>query len=1269
MAAQKSGIAIGINKGHKVTPRQKAARVSYRKGAASARTTFVRDIIQEVAGLAPYERRIIELLRNSQEKRARKLAKKKLGTFGRAKAKVESMTRPSSSLETCFNLLRNGAVLDLTTTVEEIEGLAENNVIDLAYSAYNETEAKLHLAKVKDVLGFPNESGVDGTRSYPVLSTGGSNFYNIKGYNIPEEEQAAYVEKEAFDPETLSVPFSTKSLTAPSALLSTKRAVRSLNLSHWNPPPAHFQLKGHLFYLQANTLEGKTFHITASTAGYFVNNTSGEKFDPTISKKTQHSHSLLTLLKQISPSVEETIAKNVNEVKEIDPLAYIKPTNAFFTAPWIVNTPSEIPDLSRTQNISDESTNKDWNEEIQSARELSKETFSERLIRERLINRTLFDFTETSIKEALEITKGNVLPLNIAEPPITHIYLKDNIFYSHAYDATGVYAELGGDAASRYATGKEPRGVTFVNKIDVDGLNTLGSTVIDYCGRRYLAQTPVPGIFRTSEGESLIAYGSVDDNDSIASDKKFAELFSDIAKFTHSKPRTVLDNSGNASELVISRKINGLVGNDKRDYVLDLNHLTPVDIGFYEELKESSVEYPHKIGSLRIEAVEEWWRSKARADVAQALEAKKAEAAKNAPPKEETPKKEESEEKKEGEESEEKEEEKEPEVTLTREEEEAIITAAYEKYLINTDVPLDLSVISDEAVRAQYAKDAEVIREISAYVKKSITQLLEEFKTGASVPFDGAQLSATLHRRGINIRYLGQIATESENQGPLLQVVHQVVLNEIISRSVKHVLNSILSNLSVDFAPYAITHVFNCLLGYKLNDKPEAVVDPLLTSLYPNVDTSVYSEVTVESLRASIAEQAASRFRYTLGEDWISKINPLVLFREISLKYGLQWASRDFDFNATAASVSASTSSTASNKKTKKGKKQVEVAAAAPVLFSHEHLLNIVPIVKSSEFKSSASDQALENGRLSIAHGDIEVGLEILTESLSIHENAYGLIHPETVRIYNQLAIVYNELNKPEVAVQFARKALLIQERLTGLDSAEGILSYINLAIYEHSNNNTAAALELITHAFKYWSSIASPEHPESITTINNIGAMVQNLKLHALALKWYEHSLKLTTKLYGPTHHSVGALHFQLSQVHLVLEDFNAAVESMRESHKIYKENYGPENTNTKETKLWLAQLINIAVATAKNNKNSATANGQSAEHAAAAAALAASASKRARVHHRPASAADAKTATIGKKKSASAAKLGDKSINELLDYINGTAPSQKKKKAAKKN
>ncbi|BFZ62681.1 ribosomal protein L36 [Saitoella coloradoensis] len=88
----KSGLPVGINRGHKVTTRDTRARPSRRKGALAKRTSFVRDLIREVAGLAPYERRVIELLRNSQDKRARKLAKNRLGTFGRAKRKVDELT-------------------------------------------------------------------------------------------------------------------------------------------------------------------------------------------------------------------------------------------------------------------------------------------------------------------------------------------------------------------------------------------------------------------------------------------------------------------------------------------------------------------------------------------------------------------------------------------------------------------------------------------------------------------------------------------------------------------------------------------------------------------------------------------------------------------------------------------------------------------------------------------------------------------------------------------------------------------------------------------------------------------------------------------------------------------------------------------------------------------------------------------------------------------------------------------------------------------------
>ena len=45
-----------------------ATKISYRKGALSKRSDFVRSLVKEVAGLAPYEKRLVELIRNAGEK-------------------------------------------------------------------------------------------------------------------------------------------------------------------------------------------------------------------------------------------------------------------------------------------------------------------------------------------------------------------------------------------------------------------------------------------------------------------------------------------------------------------------------------------------------------------------------------------------------------------------------------------------------------------------------------------------------------------------------------------------------------------------------------------------------------------------------------------------------------------------------------------------------------------------------------------------------------------------------------------------------------------------------------------------------------------------------------------------------------------------------------------------------------------------------------------------------------------------------------------------
>lgn len=62
-------IRVGLTKGHPTTPLEKVAKPSHRKGIQSTRTKFVRSVVREVAGFSPYERRVMELLRNSKVRR------------------------------------------------------------------------------------------------------------------------------------------------------------------------------------------------------------------------------------------------------------------------------------------------------------------------------------------------------------------------------------------------------------------------------------------------------------------------------------------------------------------------------------------------------------------------------------------------------------------------------------------------------------------------------------------------------------------------------------------------------------------------------------------------------------------------------------------------------------------------------------------------------------------------------------------------------------------------------------------------------------------------------------------------------------------------------------------------------------------------------------------------------------------------------------------------------------------------------------------------
>merc|ERR1712188_128123 len=82
-----SGIVWGPNKGHIVEPLPKRVRPSEKKGKLGVKVKLARDVIRDVCGFAPYERRAMELLSQGFDKRALKYCKKRLGTHRRGKKK------------------------------------------------------------------------------------------------------------------------------------------------------------------------------------------------------------------------------------------------------------------------------------------------------------------------------------------------------------------------------------------------------------------------------------------------------------------------------------------------------------------------------------------------------------------------------------------------------------------------------------------------------------------------------------------------------------------------------------------------------------------------------------------------------------------------------------------------------------------------------------------------------------------------------------------------------------------------------------------------------------------------------------------------------------------------------------------------------------------------------------------------------------------------------------------------------------------------------
>lgn len=425
-------------------------------------------------------------------------------------------------------------------------------------------------------------------------------------------------------------PGSVKTLIPPTQGPAPK-TIKTISLSPWNPPPHYLRQKGHLMYLQVTTSEGEQHQITCNVSGFFVNKCSNSKFDPfpRAAPKSHHAHSLLALIDALSPSFKSAFTALQNYNNKKDPLAIFQLTNAIPTNPWLVPSPTSLTAshqsdptraqenylLSGTENLE---TLRDWNEEFQSTRELPRETVQDRVFRERLTSKLFADYNEAAARGAVLVARGEIPPLNPTEGEDAQIFVYNNIFFSFGADGVGTFTTEGGDEAARVAVGKDVMGVRAVNQLDIQGLHTPGTIVVDYLGKRLVGQSIVPGIFKQREpGENQIDYGGVEGRDTVAENEAFVSVFQKLSKAMRVKKHPVWDKEEKRHDLEGSVETKGLLGTDGRKYVLDLYRLTPLDVSWLEELGSEALEedndknakaYPHRMAVLRPELIEAYWR-------------------------------------------------------------------------------------------------------------------------------------------------------------------------------------------------------------------------------------------------------------------------------------------------------------------------------------------------------------------------------------------------------------------------------------------------------------------------------------------------------------------------------------------------------------------------------------------------------------------------------------------------------------------------------------
>merc|ERR1712100_674241 len=194
----------------------------------------------------------------------------------------------------------------------------------------------------------------------------------------------------------------------------------------------------------------------------------------------------------------------------------------------------------------------------------------ERVFRDRSIAKVTNEFVNAAIIGARAIVNGTAQPLNPTEPVPAHLYIYNNIFFSHALNGRFAYDEGEGDMGPYKRVNNDLKGVALFSELDNPEIHSVLTVLI------------IPGILHQT-GINCIQYGSIDNGNALAWNEEFHELLKSASDKLRIPEHEVEDENGNHTTICFSTESKGVLGTDGRKYVLDLDHTIARDLNFDEK--------------------------------------------------------------------------------------------------------------------------------------------------------------------------------------------------------------------------------------------------------------------------------------------------------------------------------------------------------------------------------------------------------------------------------------------------------------------------------------------------------------------------------------------------------------------------------------------------------------------------------------------------------------------------------------------------------------